>query len=256
MPLAPDASVPNPSILATGSLVATPDCRTKVKSGPENVDEGDESDDSDDSDEESAFEEHGCLSTNKRQHKLNGFQMYYEDSTWIGTYNKYLTSFLNLYIFADKYSVHQLRDDIMTAIFVQCFTWNWFPDPNQQWLAAAYAALPPSAKIVRLMILTAALYWLPDGGKDLATRIQTLHEWQPAFASELSLAQAKMLQAQRDGAPLSLHSYCRTSFASSCKFHEHLLLDQNACRERIREGANVFAELIKACAKDGRSMFE
>lgn len=106
------------------------------------------------------------------------------------------------------------------------------------------------------MILTAALYWLPDGGKDLATRIQALHEWQPAFAFEVSLAQAKMLQAQWDGAPLSLHSYYRRNFASSCEFHKHLLLDQNACRKRIKKEANVFVELIKACANDGRSMFE
>lgn len=42
--------------------------------------------------------------------------MYFDDEIWIKHFNMSSISYLNLYVFADKYSVHQLRDDIMTAI--------------------------------------------------------------------------------------------------------------------------------------------
>lgn len=56
-----------------------------------------------------------------------------------------MISFLNLYIFADKYPVHQLCDDAMTALIDQIDTWGWHPDPTFAFVSKAYSNLPTSA---------------------------------------------------------------------------------------------------------------
>jgi hypothetical protein len=41
---------------------------------------------------------------------------------------------------------------------------------------------------------------------------------------------------------------------NSCVFHEHPRIDKDGCRERIKNKAHVFAELITSCAKDGTAI--
>jgi hypothetical protein len=58
---------------------------------------------------------------------LSGSQrrkLYYENEMWTDKYRMGVVSNLRLYIFADKYSVHQLRDDIMTAMLGQAHDWE------------------------------------------------------------------------------------------------------------------------------------
>jgi hypothetical protein len=46
-------------------------------------------------------------------------KFFYKDEYWCKNYQMSIVSYLKLYIFADKYSVHQLRDDTITAILGQ-----------------------------------------------------------------------------------------------------------------------------------------
>jgi hypothetical protein len=53
--------------------------------------------------------------------------LYYKNKEWLTNFRSTVTSYLRLYIFADKYNVHQLRDDILTAFISQAQAWNWWP---------------------------------------------------------------------------------------------------------------------------------
>lgn len=181
-------------------------------------------------------------------------KLYFEDETWVQHHNMSMMSFLNLYIFADKYSVHQLRDDIITALLCQSNTWGWHPDPTFAFLSKAYSNLPTSAKLLQLLVDSTAVYWLGDPEADLAVRVRDIHKWQPHFAFEVSLTQAKMLQAFERGDIDDMGEYADKAFENSCSRHEHVLRDEDACRARIGKKAHVFATLIEACAKDAISM--
>lgn len=204
--------------------------------------------------QEKAFDEEGYQSLGTSHSERE--EQYFKDEKWVDHYNMYVMSFLNLYIFADAYSVHQLRDDIMTAMLGQTHAWNWWPDITSELLSKEYANLPHSAKFHQFMIDSAASYWLADPDPDLASRLRQLHEWQPQFAFEVSLTQAKALQALRTGDLDTIRAHYASSFSNSCSLHEHITYDQNACRERIKKKAHVFTTLIEACAQDGISMIK
>jgi hypothetical protein len=105
-----------------------------------------------------------------------GEDMYFEDAQWKKNYLMAQTSSLNLFIFADKYSVHQLRDDIITALLGQANTWRWSPDPNQELITKAYDNLPETAKFHKFMVHCTAHCWLAEPGQDLTARMRSLVE--------------------------------------------------------------------------------
>jgi hypothetical protein len=179
--------------------------------------------------------------------------LYYKNKTWLKQYDMVTVSYLNLYIFAHRYSVDQLRDDIMTAMLGQSNSWEFFPDPTLDHLTTAYENLPISAMFQRWMILSTAYYWVPHSGEGLMTKLRSLHEWQPNFAFEVSLAHAQMLQVKRDRGDDLAYDH-QEEIPNSCVFHEHVVRNQGECRDRIKHRANIFAELIIACAKDGVAM--
>jgi len=200
-----------------------------------------------------AFDEHGYQPWLVSDTKLCA--MYYDDEAWVKNAKMSLVSYLNLYIFADKYSVHQLRDDILTAMLGQAFAWDWYPDPEADLLATAYDNLPNSARFLKFLVVCTALFWLVVSDGDCTARLRTLRQWQPDFAFEVSMKQAQMLHKGHkndDGVFVSYHE----QLPNSCVFHEHLVCNANACRERIKNKSHVFVELIEACAKDGISMIK
>jgi hypothetical protein len=79
--------------------------------------------------------------------------------------------------------------------------------------------------------------------------------WQPIFAFEVSLAQAQIIRKSTNESEGCYYMFCNY-IEDLCYFHEHLVHDKAAGRERIRNKAHVFAELIDACAKDGVAMAE
>tara|TARA_R110002003_G_scaffold95_1_gene7234 strand:+ start:10143 stop:10826 length:684 start_codon:yes stop_codon:yes gene_type:complete len=181
-------------------------------------------------------------------------QKLYEDERWTDKYRMGVVSYLSLYIFADKYSVHQLRDDIMTAMLGQTYDWNWFPEPDEDLLILAYDNLPESAKFLRFMVLCAAYCWVTEDTADCRERLALLRLWRQEFALEVAVALAEAVQINHKDEPTTFPGFLGKDSQDSCVFHEHLEHDKDSCRKRIRNKAHVFAELIEACARDGISM--
>ncbi|KAF2823787.1 hypothetical protein CC86DRAFT_457428 [Ophiobolus disseminans] len=163
-------------------------------------------------------------------------KMYYHDKTWQENYRMMLESYLNVFVFADQYTVHQLRDDILTAMVGQAHTWEWFPDLDEDLLTSAYDRLPNSAQFIRFLVLSTTYCWVAD--TDCVARTELLRQWNPDFAFEEEYAS------------------CFDEDLRSCAMHEHLVLDKDQCRERMKNKTHVFAELIDACAKDSVSMVQ
>jgi hypothetical protein len=99
------------------------------------------------------------------------------NKAWLNWYNMAKVLYLNLYIFADKCSFHQVRDDIMTAMLGQAKTWFWYNDPTETLISTAYDKLPSSVKFRRWIVIWAAHLWLTEAGEDVGLRLRSLHEW-------------------------------------------------------------------------------
>jgi hypothetical protein len=53
----------------------------------------------------------------------------------------------------------------------------------------------------------------------------------------------------------SIHIYHNDQM-NSCIFHEHLGLNEKACRERIKDRAQIFPVIIEVCAQEGIAMLK
>jgi len=172
----------------------------------------------------------------------------HKSSEWINRYCLSLLSFLRLYVFADKYNVPQLRDDVLTAMIAQSHAWNWWPDVDRELLSSAYANLPPSSKFIRLFVLSIAYCWLLEPETCSAARVRALREMNEDFAFDIMVVQNERLKSIKllEGMPFSLHE----ALPNSCILHEHLVQDAEQCRKRIRDKPYIFTGLIEMCAQD------
>ncbi|KAI4609514.1 hypothetical protein J4E83_008684 [Alternaria metachromatica] len=175
-------------------------------------------------------------------------QLYHANPEWIHGYRLSLLSFLRLYIFADKYNVPQLRDDILTAMIAQSHAWNWWPDIERELMKSAYANLPPSSKFIRLLVLSTAYCWLLEPETCSATRMRTMMEMNAEFAFEVIVVQNQMLKNSRSSGGLPL--WLEDAVPDSCTLHEHLVQDAAQCRKRIRDQSHILTGLIEMCAAD------
>ncbi|KAI4928972.1 hypothetical protein J4E85_005594 [Alternaria conjuncta] len=174
--------------------------------------------------------------------------VYHTNPEWINGWRLSLLSFLRLYIFADKYNVPQLRDDVLTAMVAQSNAWNWWPDIDRELLDSAYANLPPSSKFIRLFVLSTAYCWLPELETCSATRIRTMMEMNEEFAFEVIVVQNQMLKDNMSSGGLPL--WMEDAVPDSCTLHEHLVQEAKQCRKRIRDQPYIFTGLIEMCAQD------
>jgi hypothetical protein len=96
------------------------------------------------------FEDFGEMTTMR--------QRYYEDADWVAWYDAVIMSLLSLYIFADKYSVTQLRDDIMSALMGHCIRWSRWPSSvsNSLLISSAYEHLPSNSNFCRFLAVLVA----------------------------------------------------------------------------------------------------
>lgn len=160
--------------------------------------------------------------------------------------------YLNLFIFASEYSVHQLRDDIMTAMVGQSQSWDCFPELSEDLLATAYDNLSSSAMFLSLLVLSAAQCWLTQYDEDCVARLCSLRERNSEYAFEVSKEQAQIVQKWHHDEVYA--DGFKEDDWSACTMHEHLVMDKDQCWARIRNKTHVFAEPIDACAKDRVSM--
>jgi hypothetical protein len=258
-----DVSIPDHSIFPRTASAAKVDGVVTAESntGPNDSEEHESDDDEDESDSTSSTSSSKtlpkCFDKCGYQSHAMSFddigKVYFNNEYWMRNYQMSAVLYLKLYIFADKYSVHQLRDDILTVMLGQASYWDYYPDPEQTLLTLAYNNLPDSAMFHQFMALITVYFWLPVPTEDAAARLRRLSEWQPDFALDVSVKQAQMLQKNRNDKE-SIDWYGYVEKLNSCIFHEHLVLDKDACRERIKNKIHVFAEMIEACAKEGISM--
>jgi hypothetical protein len=172
-------------------------------------------------------------------------RLFYEDEYWYKNYQMSMVSYLKLYIFAYKYSVHQFRDDTMTAILGQSRYWEWYADSGETIVPLAcdhtFQHLP---RYHQFMEYCTVHFWLPSPGNHTATCLRNLREWDEAFACEVSIQLA--LWHRRDREVGTSTDMCEYRDLNSCVYHEHLVLDDVACRERSKENAHIFPTIIEA----------
>ncbi|KAI4678052.1 uncharacterized protein J4E88_006570 [Alternaria novae-zelandiae] len=180
-----------------------------------------------------------------------------ENSELINGYRLSLLSFLRLYVFADKYNVPQLRDDVLTALTAQSISWCWWPDIERELMESAYAALPSSSKFIRLLVLSTAYCWLSQPGTSSATKMRAMKEMNEEFAFEVMVVQNQRLKdgESLEGMPSEgMPFWLEEAMPDSCTLHEHLARDAAKCRERICDQPYIFTGLIEMCAQDALSM--
>ncbi|KAI4708477.1 hypothetical protein J4E89_006533 [Alternaria sp. Ai002NY15] len=176
----------------------------------------------------------------------------HKNSEWINRYGLSVLSFLRLYVFADKYDVPQLRDDVLTALVAQSVAWSWWPDIERELIESACANLPPSSKFIRLLVLSTAYCWLFEPGTCSATRVRALREMNEDFAFDSMAVQNERLKKTQssEGMPAWLWQ----ALPNSCTLHEHLARDAAKCRLRIRDQPYIFTGLVEMCVQDAVSM--
>ncbi|KAF2750435.1 hypothetical protein M011DRAFT_484252 [Sporormia fimetaria CBS 119925] len=158
----------------------------------------------------------------------------------------------SIYVFADKYVVDQLRDDILTAIFVLSLHWESFPTVTPELTNNAYECLPASSTFLRYLVRSTAYFG--NVGRLAENDVEQLKAHHPDFLLDLLIAQSMRLENHQDnerGIPFS-H---REGMANSCLFHEHVERDKERCRFEIRYGGGYETALIiiQGCQKLGAS---
>jgi hypothetical protein len=180
---------------------------------------------------------------------------YFLDECWKKNYQMAFMSYLELYIFADKYAIHQLRDDILTALIAQGKYGGWSTDPDPVFLEAAYANLPGSAQLIQWLVCVTIYHWLHDQHDSVEVCLRSLHEANAEFAFSVNVKQTRMLQVSRNFGE-DYPWMATQDLLNSCVFHEHRVLSKGSCRRRIKDKAHVVAVIIEACLKDGVAMIE
>jgi len=179
-------------------------------------------------------------------------RLYFENPEWAEGYCLSLLSFLRLYVFADKYDVPQLRDDVLTAVVAQSISWDWWPDLEQGVIEFAYANLPSSSKFIRFLVISTAFVWLSQDENCSANKLRMLKEKNEDFAFEVMIVQNQRFRNEKssDGMPLWLEE----ALSNSCVLHEHLVQDAGQCRRRIHDQPYIFTGLIEMCAQSALAM--
>ncbi len=172
-------------------------------------------------------------------------RLYYKNPNWISSYQRISRSLLKLYIFADRYCVDQLRDDVLSALMGYALYWQWWLDPEDiEFINMAYDALPSSSPFLRFIVMPNCYFWQPpESAKDLA-QLEALH---PRFLLEVIGAKARREEGLYEGSIGqigSLPNNAEDGLADSCLFHEHLVFNREECRKRLMERPFIFQGLI------------
>jgi hypothetical protein len=173
-------------------------------------------------------------------------RLYWKNDEWLQQYNDCTTSLTKLYIFADRYAVHQLRDNIMTAICGRALAWDWWPDPDEDFLRLAYDNLPASCQLIRFFVIEQATLGITSG--DVETNMKNLHSWNSEFYMQVTMLMAKRLEAVDNRKREADIVEFEDLLPNSCAVHEHMVLDKDACRERLANRMHIFKGLLDACS--------
>jgi hypothetical protein len=151
-----------------------------------------------------------------------------------------------LFILADKYSVPQLRDDILRALVGQCWKWNWWPDEDE--LAdLIYGSLPASSKFAKFLAYSIAWIGIPFGEADTVQKIWALREFKPDLASEVGMSYVVQARSHKNyKMSIDIYKHLPNAFL----FHRDTALTETDCRKRVARKPHVFTAKVDACAND------
>ena len=148
---------------------------------------------------------------------------YYADESWTENVSEFYLGLTELYILADKYSVPQLRDDVVTAFVGQCWRWDSWPDEDDEALILLMATnLPAISKLRKFLACSIAwvgLLGIPEQSMRSLRKLDSdlAHEIGVAYAMKVYEAEAKSIY--EISIDLADH------LPNACVFHDHTHLD-------------------------------
>jgi hypothetical protein len=167
---------------------------------------------------------------------------FYDNDEWQSRYVTVIEAFLDLYIFADKYSVDQLRDDLVSALAEYCLAWGYWPDIYVKIVNHAYANLPSSSRFIHYLVAVIVCFWIPPKSPK---EVEALKQLNPMFAFDLIMGHGLKTQHAQVFPESAAEA---KGLKDSCVFHEHLVFGKS-CRERLGSSASIFKGLADACIK-------
>jgi hypothetical protein len=182
-------------------------------------------------------------------------KLFHGNPAWQATYQEVVKSLIRLYIFADRYSVPQLRDDVMSTYIGYCISYGLYPDPDDvEVIDLAYTKLPPTALLSRYLVLSTIYFWTPIKLTLESGKLERLH---PGFTLDVMTAQAQRGQPPEEGETDStklVPQLAKYGLRNSCVFHEHQTMSEQSCRHRLAQSKFVFDGLLHACVKEAETI--
>ena len=176
---------------------------------------------------------------------------FHNNPTWHATYQEVVKSLVRLYIFAHKYSIDQLRDDVMSTYMGYCVSYGLYPDPDDvDIIELAYANLPTTSLLSRYFVLSTVYFWTPIKATLESGKLERLHR---RFVLDVMTTQAQRGQPPNKGessATKLVPNLARYGLKNSCVFHEHLSTSEQDCRYRMATSKFIFDGMLDACVKE------
>ena len=174
---------------------------------------------------------------------------YRTNHVWRKTTRKLRLSLAELFIFADKYSIPQLRDDVTTAFVGQCWKRDAFPAQNDNTLILLMATnLPASSRVKEFVAFCIAWAGILHSDKNPENIMRSLQKLDPNLAFEVGITYAVKAHdcIAKSG---QMSAFLSDHLPNACVLHDHTHLDQDQCRKRIASQLHVFTAILDACAK-------
>ncbi|KAH6622302.1 hypothetical protein C7974DRAFT_398048 [Boeremia exigua] len=175
---------------------------------------------------------------------------YHDSTAWLHNCTLFSLTIAQLYVFADKYSVPQLRDDILTAFVGQCWRWNWWSNQQTDSKIFIHNNIPASSKFVKFLAYSIAWTGPQSVEKGIAHKLRALQQLSPDLAIEVGIALAEKVDLGALNEESTISVCTADNIPNACPFHDHEVLDQEQCRERIAKRPHVFTAILQACAHD------
>jgi hypothetical protein len=182
-------------------------------------------------------------------------KLFHGNPAWQATYQEVVKALIRLYIFADRYNIPQLRDDVMSTYIGYCISYGLYPDPDDvEVIDLAYTKLAATALLPRYLVLSTIYFWTPVKLTLESGKLERLH---PAFTLDVMTAQAQRGQSPQEGetdSTKAVPQLAKYGLKNSCVFHEHQTLSGESCRHRLAHSKFIFDGLLDACVKEAESI--
>ena len=153
-----------------------------------------------------------------------------------------------LFVFANRYSVPQLRDDVLTAFIGQCWKWCWWPEEDSDLVNLIYNNMPASSQFSRLPACSTAWTGFYPSTGDVARKMRSLQDLSPDLALQVGITYAEKVQLANGKFEISVR--LDDNLPNACPFRDHAVLDKEQCQKCIATRSHVFTAILDACVKD------